>query len=89
MLTGTMVTVAAFVPIGFARSNAGEYTFSIFAVVGIALIACGMGRHDQDSIDQLIAPAFVEAGAVEFRGGEQQSGRSRAQPKAADGGSRC
>jgi len=38
MLTGTMVTVAAFVPIGFARSNAGEYTFSIFAVVAIALI---------------------------------------------------
>src|SRR5258706_629007 len=38
MLTGTMVTVAAFVPIGFARSNAGEYTFSIFAVVAIALV---------------------------------------------------
>ena len=39
MLTGTFVTAAAFVPIGFARSSAGEYTFSIFAVVGIALIA--------------------------------------------------
>ncbi|MEI7607680.1 MAG: efflux RND transporter permease subunit [Rhodospirillaceae bacterium] len=39
MLTGTLVTVAGFVPIGFARSSAGEYTFSIFAVVGIALIA--------------------------------------------------
>jgi multidrug efflux pump len=39
MLTGTLVTVAGFVPIGFARSAAGEYTFSIFAVVGIALIA--------------------------------------------------
>ncbi len=38
-LAGTLVTVAAFVPIGFARSAAGEYTFSIFAVVGIALIA--------------------------------------------------
>ena len=38
-LTGTLVTVAAFVPIGFARSAAGEYTFSIFAVVAIALIA--------------------------------------------------
>jgi multidrug efflux pump subunit AcrB len=39
MLTGTLVTVAGFVPIGFAQSAAGEYTFSIFAVVGIALIA--------------------------------------------------
>ncbi len=39
MLTGTLVTVAGFVPIGFAHSAAGEYTFSIFAVVAIALIA--------------------------------------------------
>ena len=39
MLTGTLVTVAGFLPIGLARSNAGEYTFSIFAVVGIALIS--------------------------------------------------
>ncbi|MEJ0094888.1 MAG: efflux RND transporter permease subunit [Methylocella sp.] len=38
MLTGTFVTAAGFVPIGFARSAAGEYTFSIFAVVTIALI---------------------------------------------------
>ncbi len=39
MLTGTLVTIAGFVPIGFARSSAGEYTFSIFAVVAIALIS--------------------------------------------------
>lgn len=39
MLTGAFVTIAGFVPIGFAQSSAGEYTFSIFAVVGIALIA--------------------------------------------------
>ncbi|MBV8889621.1 MAG: efflux RND transporter permease subunit [Alphaproteobacteria bacterium] len=38
MLTGTLVTVAGFVPIGFAHSGAGEYTFSIFAVVAIALL---------------------------------------------------
>jgi multidrug efflux pump subunit AcrB len=38
MLTGTLVTIAGFVPIGFAKSSAGEYTFSIFAVVGITLI---------------------------------------------------
>ncbi len=39
MLTGALITIAGFVPIGFAASSAGEYTFSIFAVVGIALIA--------------------------------------------------
>jgi multidrug efflux pump subunit AcrB len=38
MLIGTLVTIAGFVPIGFAQSSAGEYTFSIFSVVGIALI---------------------------------------------------
>jgi len=38
MLIGTLVTISSFVPIGFARSSAGEYTFSIFSVVGISLI---------------------------------------------------
>ena len=39
MLTGTLVTIAGFVPVGFAASSAGEYTFTLFAVVGIALVA--------------------------------------------------
>ncbi|WP_341703555.1 efflux RND transporter permease subunit [Ferrovibrio sp.] len=38
MLTGTLITAAGFVPVGFAKSSAGEYTFSIFAVVTIALL---------------------------------------------------
>jgi multidrug efflux pump subunit AcrB len=38
MLAGTLVTIAGFVPVGFAASSAGEYTFSLFAVVSIALI---------------------------------------------------
>lgn len=38
MGTGTLVTVAAFLPIGMAQSTAGEYTFSMFVVVAIALI---------------------------------------------------
>ena len=38
MLAGTFVTIAGFVPVGFAASSAGEYTFSLFAVVSIALI---------------------------------------------------
>lgn len=39
MLTGTLVSVAGFMPVGFAKSSAGEYCVSIFEVVGIALIA--------------------------------------------------
>src|SRR5262249_50410001 len=38
MLTGSFITTAGFVPIGFARSSAGEYTFSIFVVGGLALM---------------------------------------------------
>ncbi|QDO97896.1 efflux RND transporter permease subunit [Ferrovibrio terrae] len=38
MLTGTLITAAGFVPVGFAKSSAGEYTFSIFAVVTISLL---------------------------------------------------
>ncbi|GAA3905956.1 efflux RND transporter permease subunit [Halomonas cibimaris] len=37
MLFGTLVTVAGFVPIGFARSNVGEYAGNIFWVLAIAL----------------------------------------------------
>lgn len=33
MLTGTLVTVAGFVPIGLNASSAGEYTFTLFAVI--------------------------------------------------------
>jgi len=39
MLTGTLVTVAGFMPVGFAHSLAGEYAGGIFWIVGTALIA--------------------------------------------------
>ncbi len=38
MLTGTLVTVAGFVPIGLNASSAGEYTFTLFAVIASALL---------------------------------------------------
>jgi len=38
MLTGTLVSVAGFLPVGFADSGAGEYCFTLFAVVAIALL---------------------------------------------------
>ncbi len=39
MLTGTLVTVVGFMPVGFAKSISGEYAGGIFWVVGAALIA--------------------------------------------------
>ncbi|WP_130470015.1 efflux RND transporter permease subunit [Candidatus Magnetaquicoccus inordinatus] len=39
MLTGTLVTIAGFMPVGFAQSIAGEYAGGIFWIVGIALLA--------------------------------------------------
>ncbi|MFL6665265.1 MAG: efflux RND transporter permease subunit, partial [Rhizobacter sp.] len=38
MLTGTLVTAAGFMPVGFAKSIAGQYAGGIFWVVGAALI---------------------------------------------------
>lgn len=38
MLTGTLVTVAGFIPIGLNTSNAGEYTFTLFVVIAVSLI---------------------------------------------------
>jgi len=38
MLTGTLITAAGFLPIGLAKSAAGEYTFSMFSVNAIALV---------------------------------------------------
>ncbi|MCA0400190.1 MAG: efflux RND transporter permease subunit [Proteobacteria bacterium] len=39
MLTGTLVTAAGFLPVGLAASGVGEYTGTLFIVVGLALIA--------------------------------------------------
>jgi len=38
MLTGTLVTVAGFLPIGFNGSGAGEYTYSLFVVLAASLL---------------------------------------------------
>ena len=69
MLTGTLVTVAGFVPIGFARSAAGEYTFSIFAVVAIALIASWV-------VAVLFAPMLGRLDSQEAQGGARGGART-------------
>ncbi|MDO5644015.1 MAG: efflux RND transporter permease subunit, partial [Paracoccus sp. (in: a-proteobacteria)] len=38
MLTGTLVTVAGFIPIGLNNSDAGEFTFSLFVVIAVSLV---------------------------------------------------
>ncbi len=38
MLSGTIITVAGFLPVGFSRSSAGEYAGGIFWVVAISLV---------------------------------------------------
>ncbi len=39
MLTGTLVTVASFIPVGFNNSAAGEFTFTLFVVIAVSLLA--------------------------------------------------
>ena len=38
MLTGTLVTIAGFIPIGLNSSQAGEYTYTLFVVIGVSLL---------------------------------------------------
>ncbi|MCE1116307.1 MULTISPECIES: efflux RND transporter permease subunit [Pseudomonas] len=78
MLTGTLVTVAGFVPIGLNASSAGEYTYTLFAVIAVALIvswvvavlfAPVLGVHILDS--SKLKPHEAEPGRVgrAFEGG--------------------
>lgn len=69
MLTGTFITAAGFVPIGFAQSSAGEYTFSIFAVVTIALL-----------VSWLVAVLFMPLLAVWLMKVPDQSGEADRSP---------
>ena len=38
MLTGTLVTVAGFIPVGLNTSAAGEFTFTLFVVIAVSLV---------------------------------------------------
>ncbi|SFJ40732.1 Multidrug efflux pump subunit AcrB [Bosea sp. OK403] len=38
MLTGTLVTVASFIPVGLNGSAAGEFTFTLFVVIAVSLL---------------------------------------------------
>ncbi|MGV1867295.1 MULTISPECIES: efflux RND transporter permease subunit [unclassified Rhizobium] len=38
MLTGTLVTVSGFIPVGLNSSAAGEFTFTLFVVIAVSLV---------------------------------------------------
>jgi multidrug efflux pump subunit AcrB len=38
MLTGTLVTVAGFIPVGLNSSSAGEFTYTLFVVIAVSLL---------------------------------------------------
>ena len=61
MLTGTLVTVAGFLPIATAQVGTGEYTRSIFQVSAIALLASWVVAVVVDPVPRLQAAAGLRA----------------------------
>ena len=57
MLTGTLITVAGFIPVGFAQSQAGEYVSALFWVTGIALMISWFAAVYFHAVDRLSAAA--------------------------------
>ena len=39
MVTGTLITIFGFIPVGLARSTSGEYCFSLFVIIALALLS--------------------------------------------------
>ena len=70
MLIGTLVTISSFVPIGFAQSSAGEYTFSIFSVVAISLLVSWLVAV---LFAPLIGKAILQAAQGRRRGQAEQA----------------
>src|SRR5437899_8123382 len=53
MLTGTLITAAGFMPVGFAKSIAGQYAGGIFWVVGVALIVSWRSEEHTSELQSL------------------------------------
>lgn len=73
MLTGTLVTISGFVPVGFAKSSAGEYCFTMFVIVGVSLIASWV-------VAVLFTPltgVFILSSTMKKHGGHAAPGSSR------------
>ena len=66
-LTGALITVAAFMPIGFAKSTTGEYAGGIFWIVGAAVLFSWL-------VSGLFTPYLAVEDAAE---GSRQASRRR------------
>jgi multidrug efflux pump subunit AcrB len=75
-LTGTLVIALGFVPVGFAKSSAGEYTFTLFAVVVIAVLTSWVVAALFTPLigTMLLKPHKVRE-AEKNKGGHDQGGR--------------
>ena len=78
MLTGTLVTVAGFVPIGLNGSSAGEYTFTLFAVIASSLL-----------ISWVVAVLFTPLLGVTMLPKPWPPAAGRAKPVARQASTRC
>lgn len=73
MLTGTLVTILGFGPIGFAQSNTGQYCFSLFAVIAIALIASWfVAVIFSPVIGMTVLPAHIKEKTEKGEGGKKE-----------------
>lgn len=60
MLAGTLVTIIGFLPVGFARSTAGEYAGNIFWIVGFALmVSWGVAVYFTPYLGVKLLPAIT------------------------------
>jgi multidrug efflux pump len=67
MLTGTLVTVAGFLPIALAKSDTGEYTRAIFEVAAISLLISWFAAVVVIPVlgSRILSPADVKSGDVD------------------------
>ncbi|WP_242224307.1 efflux RND transporter permease subunit [Shinella zoogloeoides] len=61
MLAGTLVTIAGFIPVGFAQSSSGEYVRSLFFVIGFSLIVSWLVAV---LLTPIVGLAVLKAGAT-------------------------
>ena len=80
MLTGTLITVAGFLPIATAKSGTGEYTRSIFQVSAIALRRVVGRRGDRHPLPRLPDAARLRAGHARRRSLARLWARLRGRP---------
>lgn len=69
MLTGTLVSIAGFMPVGFAKSGAGEYCFTLFVVVGMALVTSW--------IVAVVFTPYIGAAILKEKAAESSHGETR------------